>query len=183
MNETKILQKLRAGDPAGLEALMDRYIPYVSAVVWNILRGHMSQEDGEEVVSDVFLAAWRQAEQLEPGRVKSWLGAVARNTSKNKLRQMGKTLPLEEDGLELPAGGDCYGALERDEEQQLVRKALESLSPQDREIFFRHYYYAQTVEEISLAMGMNGSTVKTRLRRGREKLKGSLLKEGFVYEA
>ena len=183
MNETIILKKLRAGDPAGLEALMDRYIPYVSAVVWHILRGHMSREDGEEVVSDVFLAAWRQAEQLEPGRVKGWLGAVARNTARNKLRQMGKTLPLEEDGLELPAGDDCYGALERDEEQQLVREALESLSPQDREIFFRHYYYAQTVGEISLAMGMNGSTVKTRLRRGREKLKGSLLKEGFVYEA
>ena len=112
MNETIILKKLRAGDPAGLEALMDRYIPYVSAVVWHILRGHMSQEDGEEVVSDVFLAAWRQAEQLEPGRVKGWLGAVARNTARNKLRQMGKTLPLEEDGpllLRSDSGGDLPG--------------------------------------------------------------------------
>ena len=79
--------------------------------------------------------------------------------------------------------GESLCFLEREEEQQLVREALESLSPQDREIFFRHYYYAQTVGEISLAMGMNGSTVKTRLRRGRERLKGSLLKEGFADEA
>ena len=38
MREDTMLQKLWAGDPAGLEALMERYIPYVSAVVWNIRR-------------------------------------------------------------------------------------------------------------------------------------------------
>ena len=58
MREATIMQKIRAGDPSGLEALMDAYIPYVSVIVWNILRGAMSPEDGEEVVSDVFLAAW-----------------------------------------------------------------------------------------------------------------------------
>ena len=38
MREEVILRRLRARDPAGLEALMERYIPYVSTVVWNILR-------------------------------------------------------------------------------------------------------------------------------------------------
>lgn len=78
---------------------MDRYLPYVSTIAWNILRGVMSREDGEEVVSDVFLAAWKQAGDLESGHVKAWLGAVARNKAKNKLRQQGETLPLEEDAL------------------------------------------------------------------------------------
>ena len=94
MREETILRKMRAGDPAGLEALMDRYLSYVSAVVWNILRGSMSPEDGEETASDVFLAAWEQAGELQPGRVKAWLGAVARHKAKNKLRQAGQTLPL-----------------------------------------------------------------------------------------
>ena len=61
MREDAILHKMQTGDPSGLESLMDIYIPYVSTVVWNILRGAMSQEDGEEVVSDVFLAAWQQS--------------------------------------------------------------------------------------------------------------------------
>lgn len=39
MDENRILDRLRRGDPAALEKLMDRYLPYVSAVVWNILRG------------------------------------------------------------------------------------------------------------------------------------------------
>ena len=79
MWEEAIINKIRAGNPAGLEGLMDRYLPYVSAVVWHILRGAMPAEDGEEIVSDVFLAAWNRPEALRAGSVKAWLGAVARN--------------------------------------------------------------------------------------------------------
>ena len=89
MREDAILHKMQIGDPSGLESLMDIYIPYVSTVVWNILRGAMSPEDGEEVVSDVFLAAWQQSSELKSGHVKGWLATVARNKAKNKLRQMG----------------------------------------------------------------------------------------------
>ena len=57
------------------------------------------------------------------------------------------------------------------------------MSPLDREIFLRHYYYAQTVKEVALQMGMKESTVKTRLKRGRVKLKETLMREGFAHEA
>ena len=46
MREETIIRRLQSGDPAGLEALMERYIPYVSAVVWNILRDAMPPEIG-----------------------------------------------------------------------------------------------------------------------------------------
>lgn len=177
MREETILRKLRARDPTGLEALMDRYLPYVSAIVWNILRDFMSPQDGEEVASDVFLAAWEQAGDLQAGRVKGWLGAVARNKAKNRLRQCGHTLPLEEDALELPDPNTPQEALERAEERRLVRQAVDSLSPQEREIFLRRYYYAQSVREVSAAMELNESTVKTKLHRGRLKLKELLTKE------
>lgn len=183
MREEAMIEKIRAGSPAGLEALMDRYLPYVSAVVWNILRNAMPAEDGEEVVSDVFLAAWRRPEALRPGSVKSWLGAVARNMAKNRLRQISQTLPLEEDALEIPGPDDPPGEYERALERQLVRQAVDALPGPDREIFLRHYYYAQTVEEVARCMGLNQSTVKTKLRRGRMKLKDTLTREGFLREA
>lgn len=183
MREEAMIEKIRAGNPAGLEALMDRYIPYVSAVVWNILRNAMPVEDGEEIVSDVFLAAWGRPEALRPGAVKAWLGAVARNKAKNRLRQIGQTLPLEEDALELPGPDDPPGEYERAEERRLVRRAVDALPGPDREIFLRHYYYAQTVQEIARSMHINESTIKTRLRRGRMKLKDILTREGFLREA
>lgn len=171
MTEETILRKLRQQDPSGLEALMDKYIPYVSAVCWNILRSAMQPEDAEEVVSDVFLAAWEQAAQIRPGYCRQWLGAVARNKAKNKLRLLGEELPLEEDVLELPEDRTPHGQLDRREEQRLVRWAVDHLTGEDREIFLRHYWYAQTLPEISECMHLNLSTVKTRLRRGRLRLK------------
>ena len=180
MKEDSILWKMRRRDPDGLEMLMDRYIPYVSAIVWNILRDCMAKEDAEEVVSDVFLAAWHSPQSLLPGKVKAWLGAVARNKAKNALRNAGGDLPLEEDVLVL-TDDISFEKLERQEQTELVRQAVDSLSPKDREIFLRHYYYAQTVSHISREMKMPESTIKSRLRRGREKLK-EYLTGGIICE-
>lgn len=179
MKDEKAIAKMRQGDSEGLQVLMNRYIPYVSAVVWGILRGAMTPQDAEEVVSDVFLAAWARAEDLQCEKIKAWLGAVARHKAKNKLRQLGQTLPLDEDVLEVPDDG--FGSAARAEERELVRRALDSLSREDREIFLRHYYYAQTVAEIGAEMRINAATVKTRLRRGRIRLK-EYLTGGNSYE-
>lgn len=183
MRDERILKKLNDGDAAGLEGLMDAYGRYVSAVVFQILRFSMQAEDMEEVASDVFLTAWTHRADMRPGKIKAWLGAVARHKAKNKLRERGSALPLEEDALEWPDPADLAAESERGEERELVRRAVDALSPQDREIFLRHYYYAQTVEEVSAAMDMNPSTVKTRLRRGREKLKEVLTRGGVLNEA
>ena len=178
MRDEMILRKMRSADPVGLEMLMDRYIPYVSAVCWNILRSCMTKEDAEEVVSDVFLAAWEQAADIRPAKVKAWLGAVARNKAKNALRKAGFDLPLEEDVLEIP--DDSPGEkLDRQQEAGAVRQARDSLPEKDRQIFLRHYYYGQTVADISREMKMPQSTVKSRLRRGREKLKEYLIGRDF----
>lgn len=62
------MQKLRRGDPAGLEALMDRYTPYLSAIAARVLPGR--PQDWEELTADVFLAAclalagWSCGEQI-----------------------------------------------------------------------------------------------------------------------
>ena len=180
MTEQIMLKKIRDRDPAGLEALMDRYTPYVSAIVWNILRFSMQPEDAEEVVSDVFLAAWNQAEDLQLGKIKAWLAGVARNTARKKLRNIDQELPLEEDILELPEQAGLESALEKTEERFLVNWAVNDLPEQDREVFLRHYYYAQTVREISKEMTLNESTIKTKLRRGRAKLKETLTRWGAL---
>lgn len=176
MRDEMILRKIRSGDPAGLEAMMDRYIPYVSAIVWNILRNAMPKEDAEEVVSDVFLTAWQKAGDVLPGSLKPWLAAVARNKARTRLRCAGGELPLEEDVLEIPDEDTPDVRLERSEEQKLVRRAVDSLPKPDREIFLRHYYYAQTVSDISREMNINESTIKTKLRRGRLRLKTMLVR-------
>ena len=58
MEESELLRLLQRGDPAGLEALIVRYTPYVSAVAARILPG--CPREWEEVAADVFWAAWQE---------------------------------------------------------------------------------------------------------------------------
>ena len=85
--------------------------------------------------------------------------------------------------LDIPSLEDPTEGLDRQEEAALVRQAVDAMPPREREVFLRHYYYAQSIKEIAAAMDMNESTVKNQLRRGRIKLKEQLLKEGSLYEA
>ena len=180
MNEIQLIQKLAHGELPALETLVERYTPYVSSVIARILRGR--QADVEELTADVFLAAWENRDRLRPGKVKGYLGAIARNRAFNLLRADRVNLPLEDDVLLLETDGP-EKELDRRETARIVDRALSQLDRPQRELFVRHYYYGQTVREAALAMGVNLSTAKTWLRRGRETLKNILMKEGYGNEA
>ena len=89
------------------------------------------------------------------------------------LRSLREELPLEEDVLSIPGPGPDEALTER-ELAERTRRAVELMPEPDREIFLRHYYYCQGVADIALALDMNANTVKTRLRRGRERLRKEL---------
>ena len=178
MTDEKILKMMRRGDPAGLERLMDRYIPYLSTVVWNLLQGSMTPEDGEEVVSDVFCSLWYSRAQVEPGKLKAYLAAIARNAAKSRLRRLKLTEPLEDDLLDLALPGPEEGVLAL-ELKAACREAVDSLGQPDSEIFLRRYFLYQKTGDIAQALGMNAATVRSRLSRGREKLKEHLEERGY----
>ena len=179
MTEEKLVKALRGGELSALEELVAQYTSYVSSVVSRILRGR--QADVEELTADVFLAAWDNRGKLRPGKVKGYLGAIARNRAFNLLRADRESLPLEDDVLLLETDGPDR-ELDKKETARIVNQALTQLDRPQRELFVRHYYYGQTVREAALAMGVNLSTAKTWLRRGRETLKTYLRKEGYGYE-
>ena len=168
MTEEQLVKSLGRGELSALEALMDRYTPYVSSVASRILRGRGA--DVEELTADVFLAAWDNRDKLRPGKVKGWLGAVARNRAFNLLRADRDSLPLEEDILLLETEGPDR-ELDKKETARVVNGALSRLDKPQRELFVRHYYYGQTVQEAALVM-----------RRGRETLKAILEQEGYGHE-
>ena len=179
IREEELLQRLRRGDPAGLEELMEQYTSYVCAVAARILPGR--PEEWEELAAETFLEAWSRRRTLQPGNLKGWLGAVVRNRAFNRLRARRETLPLEEDVLLLSPDGPQI-ELEQRELEQILHQALDSLERSDRELFVRHYYYGQTVARAAEEMGLNLSTAKTRLRRGRERLKEFLREVGYEFE-
>ena len=168
MTEANALKELKKGSEPALEWFIDSYTPYVTAIIRNIIGECMDLADVEEVASDVFYALWENARKVYS--VKGYLGTVARNMAKNKLRSLDWDLPLEEKILVVVAGDNPETALEEKEKAKAVKRAVLRMPYPEREIFLRHYYYCQKIETISREMDIPLSTVKTKLRRGRARL-------------
>lgn len=170
MKEEALIKRLTRQEPEALSEAMDRYGPYVRTVLYNVLRDRGAKEDLEELASDVFLSLWQHAGEIRQGSLKPWLGAVARNRAKSFLRSRRFFLPMDQDVLEWEGPSPETEAEQRELRQKLLA-AVRSLPPPDKEIFLRYYYEYQTVEQIAAAMDKPVGTVKSRLSRGRKRLK------------
>ena len=102
MDENSALRALCMRDEGALGWFIDRYTAYVATIVNNMLLPRLAASDAEEVVADVFLALWHNAANIRSGGVRAYLGAIARNKSRDALRALREELPLEDDVLSIP---------------------------------------------------------------------------------
>ena len=182
MDDQALIRALQAGERAALRRTMEVYAGYTSAVLGNTLRGQASREDLEELLSDVFLSLWRSREGLDPEKsLKSWLAAVARNRAVDFLRRKKETHPVP-DGLPDPAPGPEEQA-ERREAEERLRALVEDMEEPDRTLFLRYYYEEEPLDQVCRDLKMRPSTARSRLCRGRRKLKERLTQEGGMLDA
>ncbi len=182
MNEEALLRRTAGGDSAALEQLIDRYSAYVYAIARGFLLPPLQPEDCEEVTADVFLSLWRHAGEVERGKLRPWLAAVTRNRARDRLRSLRLSEPLEEDELLISLDPGPEERYELRELRELAGRAVEALPEPDRAIFRRRYYLCQKTDEIADALKLSPAAVRTRLSRGREKLKQILTEGGYRVE-
>ena len=183
MEEHFLLARLQHKDENALAQLIDQYAGYVLATVRAAGAGALAEADLEEAAADTFVKLWGAAAGVRPekGNLKAYLGAIARNEARNRVRRARPVLPLEEDFLS-PADWQAQQALEEQEQAVLVHQALEMLEPATNEVFLRYYYQRQKTAQIAEEMQMNASTVRSRLARGRAALRKALQERGISHE-
>lgn len=180
MTEKDMIVELRRGNTVALERAISQYSGYVMAVIEHTLGKSAAEEDKEELASDVFVALWKNAAALKAdSRLKPWLAVVARNAALNRARCLRPTEELDEDFL-VTDDAEVETPVEREEQARLVRQAVDGLPDEDRGLFLRHYFWHQSIADIAAETGMNPSTVKSRLHRGRQTLKGTLTQKGYT---
>ena len=180
MTERTLLRQLKDGDTGALGEIIGLYTPYLFAVASNIMAQALPREDIEEVVSDSFVSLWTHRQDVAPGKLKPWLAAVCRNRAKDALRARKLAEPLDDDLLELAAEGDMEQSVLRAELTALAREAVDSLGEPDGEIFRRRYFLYQQTGQIADELGLNAATVRTKLARGRDRLRGYFTERGYT---
>src|ERR1051326_8004696 len=102
MDDREVVAAIVAGDPAGLGVAYDRYAPPLYAYCRSMLR---EPADAADAVQDTFVIAVAKLPGLrDPGKLRAWLYAVARNECLRRLRGTEATSALEE-AADLPVDG------------------------------------------------------------------------------
>ncbi len=127
-----------------------------------------NKSDAEDIMQNVFLKLWNSKNAFESKEhIAKWLTVVTSNESKNLLKYL--SLRRYEELSDI--SGDF--TFEKDEDRDLF-KAVMALPPKLSLVIHLFYYEDMSVKEIAEALKLNENAVKTRLNRGREKLKEAL---------
>ena len=187
--ETTLVERLRSGDAAALETLMERYAPRVYRLAYGITR---NQADAEEVVQDVFLNLFRKIDSFE-GRsaLGTWIYRVAANQAliKRRGKRFELEVALEEQLPTFLADGHREGdrawvladwsrtpeeELLAGEAQAVLDRAIESLPDHYRAVLMLRDVEGLPNDEVAEALGESVATVKSRLHRARLALREQL---------
>ena len=167
-----------------IEELDRKYGPAVKKTASNILR---DQQDVEECVNDTYLGCWNRIPPQRPDPLISFVCRIARNLAVSRLRsekaaKRNHEFDLVLDELEdsIPSGIDVEADCLAKELASAVNRFLAGLDYNDRFLFVRRYWFADSVKDIAAAVHSRENRVSVRLFRLREKLRTALKKEGFL---
>ena len=177
-SDEALIERIADGDKRAMQVLYARHNVRVYRF---ILRLTGNQSLAEDLVNEVFLDVWRQADGFEAkSQVSTWLLAIARYKSLSALRRRTDE-PLDdqmaaniEDTADTPEA--VLGTQTRN---MIVQKCLTQLSPAHREVIDLVYYHEKSVDEVAKIVGVPPATVKTRMFYARSKM-ADLLKTAGV---
>jgi RNA polymerase sigma-70 factor (ECF subfamily) len=172
-----LVERCRAGDEEACEALVRQYQERVFAL---ISRMTGDPDRVEDIAQEVFLKAFRSLKSFRGGsRFYTWLYRITVNTVLNTMRSQGRRQETSLDalgGLEVQADADMEPAevTARLELARRVREAIDQLEEPYRVIIYLRELEDLSYEEIAEVVELPVGTVKSRLFRARQHLKGLL---------
>ncbi|HYH84331.1 MAG TPA: sigma-70 family RNA polymerase sigma factor [Pyrinomonadaceae bacterium] len=177
VRQVELIRGVAGKDQQALAALYDATSRTVYGLLLRILADASA---AEEVLLDVYSQVWRQAAAYtqERGAPLAWLTTIARSRAIDRLRR-GRLERQRTEPLDAATHGGSVGARAEDdvmarEVGAVVRAALESLPPEQREVIELAYFGGLSHSEIAAERGLPLGTVKTRTRLGMMRLRETL---------
>jgi RNA polymerase sigma factor (sigma-70 family) len=166
VTDADLVCRARQGDPEAFTELVERYRDAIYGLAFHYLHDF---EDARDVAQEVFLQAYLHLDQLrDPARFGPWLRQVTVNQCRMWRRQRPREEPLE-------GRPETAASREPLETQLAVRQALFCLSEASRLTLILFYMQGRSLREIAAFLDVPVTTVKSRLRNARARLRKELV--------
>ena len=168
-SDEALVKRIAHGDKLAMQALFARH--RTSIYRW-LVRFVSDTTLAEDLLSEVFLDVWRQADRFEArSSVSTWLISIARFKALSaRRRRIDAELDEKIEATVADPADDPEAALQKKDRGELLRQALTRLSPEHQEIIELVYYLEQSVDECAEILSIPPATVKTRMFYARRKL-------------
>lgn len=178
LSDQELMRIVQAGDYSPASEIYDRY----SGRIYNFaLRFLKHPEAAEDATQEVFVKMMKHANQFNgDAKLSTWLFSITANWCRDYLRKADNKAKETEDVLvQLPASSEHAPDrnLEQRENEQRVRRALATLTAEQREAILLSRYQGLSYAEIAQIAGCSEGAVKTRVFRAMETLKKTLMGE------
>jgi len=172
--EKLLIRELKRGREDAYRQLIEEYGNRLLRTCYLILG---DREEAEDVVQETFVRVFRKIEEFrgESG-LYTWIYTIALNLSRDRLRKrMNFSIFENEQIYNINSEIHIEEVIDRD----LLKRELDEISPIYREVLVLFYFEELSIKEISQLLDEKEGTVKSKLSRGRNILKESLLKGGW----
>jgi RNA polymerase sigma-70 factor (ECF subfamily) len=171
-----LVRSIATGDQLALHSIYEQTHRLVFTLIVRIIS---NRETAEELTLDVFHDVWRRAATYDPsnGSVVGWIMNQARSRAIDRLRfeqrkkrvQSGTDTPRTAGAVE-----DPEYACHMEEQSRRLKKALDVLTPEERQAIEIAFFSELTYQEVAVKLKQPLGTVKSRIRSGLSKLRGAL---------
>lgn len=177
MEEQELIERSRQGDLDCFNQLVERY----QRDVYNLcLRMLGDPHAAEDATQEAFISAFKGVGRFRGGSFRAWLFTIAANASRDRLRTLRRRPAVSLDALTVDMDVDCRQPSPEDyamgrERGEEIARALDALPPEMRLAVILRDIEGLEYEEIARITSSSMGTVKSRISRGRERLRRSLL--------
>lgn len=170
MDETKLVQRLKAGDRQAFDALYEKYKNILLRMAY-LVSG--SVDDAEDIAQETFVKCYLHIGSLKKNTgFQPWLFQILYRTAYAYIKKSKREIPDDEIGRQADAtdGVTSLDRILQSETQRAISAAVHALSFKHRAVVVLFYYNEMPVKEIAKVLGTTEGTVKSRLFVARRKL-------------
>ena len=182
IDDEKIIEMFFERDQQAIRELNRKYGKICHDLSYNIVN---SRRDAEECVNDAYLGVWNAIPPAHPNPLLSYIVKIVRNISlktywkKEAAKRSGHyKIALEEIEGYIADQKTVEDEIEARELARIIEAFLDTLTVENRVIFMRRYWFADSYKDIAEFVGLSEKTISVRLTRIREKLKQYLIERG-----